>query len=155
MWKDTGKCVVPGMLSPSGKCKTFDDHADGFVPGEGAGAILLKRLADAERDGDQIYGVIKGIGINQDGATNGITAPSVNAQIELMEDVYQRYGIDPSTISYVEAHGTGTRLGDPIEVEALNKVFGADVEGRDKCGLGSIKSNIGHTAAASGVAGNH
>ncbi|WP_258298149.1 PfaD family polyunsaturated fatty acid/polyketide biosynthesis protein, partial [Paenibacillus peoriae] len=142
-----------GMLSPSGRCYTFDNRADGFVPGEGVGVILLKRLQDAERDGDHIYGVIRGWGVNQDGKTNGITAPSVNSQTVLEQEVYRRFQIDPATISLVEAHGTGTRLGDPIEVEALTAAFRSFTTGKNYCALGSVKSNIGHLLAASGVAG--
>jgi polyketide synthase PksN len=142
-----------GMFSPSGQCKTFDDSADGIVNGEGVGAVVLKRLRDAERDGDAIYGVILGSAINQDGRTNGITAPSVNSQIELERGLYARHGIDPETINYVETHGTGTRLGDPIELEALSTVFSEKTTKKNFCALGSVKSNIGHTTSASGVAG--
>ncbi|HVI46024.1 MAG TPA: SDR family NAD(P)-dependent oxidoreductase [Chitinophaga sp.] len=141
-----------GMLSKEGKCKTFDNSADGFVPGEGAGVLVLKRLSDALRDGDHIDGVILGSGINQDGKTNGITAPSVNAQADLLTGIYRKYDIDPETITYVEAHGTGTKLGDPIEVEALTTAFGAFTSRKEYCGIGSVKSNIGHTSAAAGVA---
>ncbi|HBC95018.1 MAG TPA: polyketide synthase, partial [Pelotomaculum sp.] len=102
-----------GMLSKDGRCYTFDTRANGFVPGEGVGVILLKRLSDAVRNQDPIYGVIRGWGINQDGKTNGITAPSVNSQILLEKEVYERFNINPETISLVEAHGTGTKLGDP------------------------------------------
>jgi acyl transferase domain-containing protein/enoyl-CoA hydratase/carnithine racemase/aryl carrier-like protein len=147
-----GMCAA-GMLSPDGRCKTFDIGADGFVPGEGVGTLVLKRLADAERDGDSIYGVIIGSGINQDGRTNGITAPSVLSQIELERDIYRRFDIDPATIDYVETHGTGTQLGDPIELEAITTVFREKTARRNFCGLGSVKSNIGHTSAAAGVAG--
>ncbi len=149
-----GMCAA-GMISRDGQCKPFDDGADGFVPGEGVGTLVLKRLEDAERDGDVIHGVIIGSGINQDGRTNGITAPSVNSQIELERDIYRRYGIDPATITYVETHGTGTKLGDPIELEALATVFSEWTERRNFCALGSVKSNIGHTSAAAGVAGVH
>jgi len=142
-----------GMFSPVGQCKTFDESADGIVNGEGVGAVVLKRLRDAERDGDFIHGVILGSGINQDGKTNGITAPSVQSQIELERGIYEKYGIDPGTISYVEAHGTGTKLGDPIEVEALSTVFKEKTDRKNFCGLGSVKSNIGHTTSAAGVAG--
>ncbi|CAN93348.1 polyketide synthase [Sorangium cellulosum So ce56] len=142
-----------GMLSPDGRCKTFDEAANGFVPGEGVGVVVLKRLPDAERDGDFIHGVIIGSGVNQDGKTNGITAPSVQSQTALLKDVYARFGIDPRTISYVETHGTGTKLGDPIELAALSAAFGAR-DGR-RCALGSVKSNVGHTTAAAGVAGVH
>ncbi|ELR72063.1 Malonyl CoA-acyl carrier protein transacylase [Fulvivirga imtechensis AK7] len=146
-----GMCQA-GMLSPEGQCKAFDDAANGFVPGEGVGAVVLKRLADAERDNDFIYGVILGSGVNQDGKTNGITAPSVNSQIELERDLYSRYNIDPETISYIEAHGTGTKLGDPIELEALSTVFKEKTSKKNFCALGSVKSNIGHTSGAAGVA---
>ena len=112
-----------GMLSKDGRCFTFDNQANGFVPGEGVGTILLKRLSDAVRDKDPIYGVIKGWGVNQDGKTNGITAPSANSQSLLEKEVYQRFQINPETISLIEAHGTGTKLGDPIEVEALTESF--------------------------------
>jgi polyketide synthase PksM len=147
-----GMCAA-GMLSPEGQCKTFDDGADGFVPGEGVGALLLKRLNDAEADHDPIYGVIIGSGINQDGKTNGITAPSVNSQIELEREIYARNAIDPAGIGYVEMHGTGTKLGDPIELEALSTVFKARTDRRNYCAIGAVKSNIGHTSAASGIAG--
>ncbi|SFD21736.1 Acyl transferase domain-containing protein [Chitinophaga sp. CF118] len=142
-----------GMLSRDGKCKAFDNSADGFVPGEGVGILILKRLQDAIRDGDDIRGVILGSGINQDGKTNGITAPSVNSQINLLTDIYKKFAIDPATISYVEAHGTGTKLGDPIEAEALMTVFTAFTDKKRYCGIGSVKSNLGHTSAAAGVAG--
>lgn len=146
-----GMCQA-GMLSPQGQCKTFDDEANGFVPGEGVGALVLKRLEDAERDKDFIHGVILASGINQDGKTNGITAPSINSQIELERDLYERYDINPETISYVEAHGTGTKLGDPIELEALTTVFKEKTSKKNFCALGSVKSNIGHTSGAAGVA---
>jgi polyketide synthase PksN len=146
-----GMCQA-GMLSADGRCKTFDDSANGFVPGEGVGVIVLKRLQDALRDHDRIYGIILGSGINQDGKTNGITAPSVNSQIELGRELYARYKIDPETISYVEAHGTGTKLGDPIELEALSTVFKEKTSKQNYCALGSVKSNIGHTSGAAGVA---
>jgi acyl transferase domain-containing protein/enoyl-CoA hydratase/carnithine racemase/acyl carrier protein len=144
-----------GMFSPSGQCKAFDDTADGIVNGDGVGVVVLKRLRDARRDNDVIYGVILGSGINQDGRTNGITAPSISSQIDLQRDVYTKHGIDPDTIGYVETHGTGTRLGDPIELEALSTVFRERTARRRYCGLGSVKSNIGHTTAAAGVAGLH
>lgn len=141
------------MLSKSGVCRTFDNHADGFVPGEGVGALLLKPLKDAIYEGDHIYGVIKGSGINQDGRTNGITAPSVLSQISLEEKVYREFSINPESISYVEAHGTGTKLGDPIEVEALNTSFGKFTDKKHFCKIGSVKTNVGHTIAAAGVTG--
>src|SRR3990172_220744 len=140
------------MLSPDGQCKTLDNNADGFVPGEGAGALVLKRLSDAEADHDNIYGVIIGSGINQNGNSNGITAPHKKSQIELEREIYDKYKIDPETISYVEMHGTGSRLGDAIEVEALTALFKEKTNRKNYCALGSVKSNIGHTSAASGVA---
>jgi acyl transferase domain-containing protein len=147
-----GMCRA-GMLSPDGQCKAFDTSANGFVPGEGVGALVLKRLADAEADHDQIYGLIIGSGINQDGATNGITAPSVKSQIDLVREIYEKYHIDPASISYVEMHGTGTKLGDPIELEALATVFQEKTQNKQYCAIGSVKSNIGHTSAAAGMAG--
>ena len=140
------------MLSPAGRCATFDQGADGFVPGEGVGVVILKRLADARRDGDHIHGVIKGTGVNQDGKTNGITAPSGPAQTALATEVYTRHGIDPATIGYVEAHGTGTKLGDPIEVDALSDAFRKFTPRRQFCAIGSVKTNIGHTLEAAGMA---
>ncbi|WP_459212978.1 SDR family NAD(P)-dependent oxidoreductase [Aquimarina rhabdastrellae] len=142
-----------GMLSVDGKCHTFDQKANGFVPGEGVGVVMLKRLEDAERDGDNILGVIKGWGINQDGKTNGITAPNTQAQAKLQQEVYDKYKIDPSSIQLVEAHGTGTKLGDPIEVEALVESFKNYTLEREYCAIGSVKSNIGHCLMAAGVAG--
>src|ERR1051325_7854796 len=144
-----------GMLSPDRRCKAFDNGADGIGVGEGAGAVVLKRLADAERDGDHVYGLITASGINQDGRTNGITAPSLGSQIELVQDIHRRYGIDPATISYAELHGTGTKLGDPIELEALATAFRARTDRRGYCAIGSVKSDIGHMSAAAGVAGLH
>ncbi|GEM_PF-983624 len=141
------------MLSPKGRCQTFDDKADGFVPSEGAGVLILKRLSDALKDGDSIHAVIRGSGINQDGTTNGITAPSANSQERLERQVYESFGINPSHIQLVEAHGTGTKLGDPIEFQALSKAFATYTDKRQFCALGSIKSNIGHTQLAAGVVG--
>ena len=130
-----GMCKA-GMLSSDGQCKAFDNSANGFVPGEGAGIIILKRLEDALRDHDHIYAVIKGSGINQDGKTNGITAPNGTAQKELEIDIYHHYHINPETISYVEAHGTGTKLGDPIEVNALINTFKTFTDKKQYCALG-------------------
>ncbi|MRN51863.1 SDR family NAD(P)-dependent oxidoreductase [Paenibacillus monticola] len=141
-----------GMLSPEGKCKAFSHDADGFVPGEGVGVVLLKPLAAAIRDHDHIYGIIKGSAINQDGKTNGITAPSAVSQHRLQNDCYQRYGIDPDSISYLEAHGTGTQLGDPIEISALSKTFAQYTSRKQFCAIGSVKANIGHTLTAAGAA---
>ncbi|CAB3765827.1 1,4-dihydroxy-2-naphthoyl-CoA synthase [Paraburkholderia humisilvae] len=142
-----------GMLSPHGRCYTFDDRADGIALGEGVGVVVLKRLADAERDGDCIYGVVQGWGVNQDGRTNGITAPNAEAQARLQQEVYERFGIDPASIGLVEAHGTGTALGDPIEVAALKASFAKHTRRTNYCAIGSVKSNIGHCLSAAGVSG--
>ncbi|KFF11195.1 SDR family NAD(P)-dependent oxidoreductase [Flavobacterium hydatis] len=141
------------MLSENGQCFTFDHRANGFVPGEGVGVVVVKRLNDALRDGDIIHAVIKGILTNQDGATNGILAPSAPSQEALEKQVYETFSINPETISYVEAHGTGTKLGDPIEVEALTKAFRSKTQKKNYCGIGSVKTNIGHTLHAAGLAG--
>jgi acyl transferase domain-containing protein len=146
------KTAQSGMLSQDGKCYTFDQRANGFVPGEGVGVVMLKRLADAERDQDTIYGVIQGWGVNQDGKTNGITAPNAESQTRLEQEVYDKFGIDPNQIQLVEAHGTGTKLGDPIEVDALKQSFKKYTQKKEYCALGSVKSNIGHCLTAAGVA---
>ncbi|MBD1559673.1 SDR family NAD(P)-dependent oxidoreductase [Vibrio sp. S9_S30] len=141
------------MLSKSGKCYTFDERADGFVPGEGVGVVVLKRLRDAIADKDRIYGVIKASGINQDGTSNGITAPSSVSQERLIKDTYDKFNIDPENIQMVEAHGTGTRLGDPIEYEALSRAYRHYSSNTAWIALGSIKTNLGHAATAAGMAG--
>lgn len=141
-----------GMLSPTGKCHAFDNSADGFVPGEGVGIVILKRFEDALKDGDHIYGIIRGSKVNQDGKTNGITAPSMISQHQLECSVYDQYKINPETITYVEAHGTGTKLGDPIEFSALKKSFEKYTDRKNFCGIGAVKSNIGHGMISSGVA---
>ncbi|CAG7645190.1 condensation domain-containing protein [Actinacidiphila bryophytorum] len=142
-----------GMLSPDGRCYSFDHRANGFAPGEGVGVVVLKRYHDAVADGDHVYGVIRGWGTNQDGATNGITAPSARSQERLERQVYDRFGIDPARIGMVEAHGSATPLGDPIEFQALTRAFAASTDRTSYCAIGSIKSNIGHTTSAAGVAG--
>jgi acyl transferase domain-containing protein/NAD(P)-dependent dehydrogenase (short-subunit alcohol dehydrogenase family)/thioesterase domain-containing protein/acyl carrier protein len=142
-----------GMLSPRGRCHAFDARADGFVPGEGAGVVVLKRLEQALADGDHVHGVIRGSAVNQDGATNGITAPSARSQERLQSRLYAELGIDPSTLGMVEAHGTGTELGDPIEFQALSDAFRRATDRAGFCALGSIKTNLGHTTTAAGVAG--
>jgi polyketide synthase PksN len=142
-----------GMLSPTGFCRAFDASADGFVPSEGVGAVVLKRLSDAVRDGDCILGVIAGAGLNQDGATNGITAPSAKSQEALLREVYTKFSINPDEMDLIEAHGTGTRLGDPIEFAALTRAFRADTQRLGFCALGSVKTNIGHSQFAAGIAG--
>ncbi|MCG6895172.1 MAG: methyltransferase, partial [Desulfobacteraceae bacterium] len=141
-----------GMLSPGGRCRTFDHRADGFVPGEAVAVVVLKPLSRALRDRDHIYGVIKGSEINQDGKTNGITAPSAPSQTELEAGLYERIGLNPETIGYVETHGTGTELGDPIEIQALTDAFRRFTNRARFCAVGAVKTNIGHTLAAAGVA---
>ncbi len=141
------------MLSHRGHCHSFGESADGFVPGEGVGVIVLKRLSRALADGDHVHAVIRGSGIGQDGTTNGITAPNGQAQQRLECGIYRKFGIDPARIRMVEAHGTGTSLGDPIEFDALTRSFGEFTDRRGFCALGSIKSNLGHLAPAAGIAG--
>jgi acyl transferase domain-containing protein len=141
-----------GMLSPEGQCKSFDNDANGIVNGEGVGAVVLKDLAQAVKDGDYIYGVIKSSGINQDGKTNGITAPSSLSQTALELEVYKKGNINPETITYLETHGTGTKLGDPIEIEALKNSFQEYTDKKQFCALGSVKTNIGHSSLAAGIA---
>ncbi|MDQ0988599.1 non-ribosomal peptide synthetase [Streptomyces sp. V2I9] len=142
-----------GMLSPTGRCRAFDQAADGFVPAEGVGALILKRLSDAEADGDHIHGVIRGIGINHNGTTNGIAAPNGTSQERLIRQIYQDFEIDPAGIGLVEAHGTGTKLGDPVEFRALDRAFRGFTDAERFCSLGSSKASIGHAQAAAGVIG--
>ncbi len=141
-----------GMLAPGGRCRTFDDGAEGFVPAEGVGVVVLRPLRAALVAGDVIHGVIRASACNQDGRTNGITAPSARAQARLIRKTYERVGVRAETISYVEAHGTGTKLGDPIEIEALTTAFRADTREVRFCAIGSVKTNIGHAITAAGVA---
>jgi len=141
-----------GMLSHDGRCKTFDAAADGYVRSEGCGVIVLKRLSDAQRDGDRIHAVIRGSAVNQDGRSSGLTAPSGPAQEAVIRNALENAGLKPSDIGYVEAHGTGTSLGDPIEVHALGSVF-ADRSAAQPLLIGSVKTNVGHLEAAAGIAG--
>ncbi|MCP3682586.1 MAG: polyketide synthase, partial [bacterium] len=141
------------MLSGDGKCKTFGQGADGFVDGEGVGAVLLKPFDKAVFDRDYIYAVIKGSFINSGGKTSGYTVPNPNAQSKLILESLKKANIDPRTISYIEAHGTGTSLGDPIEIAGLMKAFGEYTEDKQYCSIGSVKSNIGHLESAAGIAG--
>ncbi|QQP99052.1 non-ribosomal peptide synthetase [Lysobacter enzymogenes] len=142
-----------GMLSPQGRCFTFDARANGFVPSDGVGMVVLKKLSAALADGDHIVGVIAGSAINQDGTSNGLTAPSAVAQEQLELEVYERFGIDVEQIQMAEAHGTGTALGDPIEFQALTRAFRRRTARRGFCAIGSVKSNLGHAAEAAGMAG--
>ena len=149
-----------GMLSADGRCKTFDKNANGYVRGEGAGALLLKKLAQAVQDGDHIYGVIKGTAINHGGHANTLTAPNPNAQAEVIVSACQRAQVAVDSIQYIETHGTGTPLGDPIEINGLKKAFQQlaleqQIESLPTkyCGLGAVKTQIGHLESAAGVAG--
>ncbi|HYP39267.1 MAG TPA: beta-ketoacyl synthase N-terminal-like domain-containing protein, partial [Chloroflexia bacterium] len=142
-----------GALSPDGQCKVFDRRANGIVRSEGAGIVVLKPLSRALADKDRIYAVIRGSAVNQNGAGNGILAPSGQSQEAMLKEAYRKAGISPGAVKYIEAHGTGTSLGDPIEVKALGAVLSADRPPGSRCALGSVKTNIGHTEAAAGVAG--
>ena len=141
------------FASSKGRCESFGEGGDGYVPGEGVGAVLLKPLADAITDGDQIYGLIKGIAVNHGGKTNGYTVPNPNAQAGVIGQALKEAGFDPRTISYIEAHGTGTSLGDPIEITGLTKAFREYTGDNQFCAIGSAKSNIGHCESAAGIAG--
>ncbi|MCX2729531.1 amino acid adenylation domain-containing protein [Saccharopolyspora sp. NFXS83] len=142
-----------GFLSPDGRSRTFDAAANGYVRAEGVAAVALKRLADAERDGDPIYALISGTGVNQDGRTNGITVPDGDRQVELIERVCAEAGIVPGDLQYVEAHGTSTAVGDPIEANALGRALSVGHRPGAVRYVGSVKTNIGHTEAAAGVTG--
>ena len=135
-----------------GKCRSFGQGGDGYVPGEGVGAVLLKPLEKALRDGDQIYAVIKSSALNHGGKTNGYTVPNPNAQGDLILDAFKKANIEPKTLSYVETHGTGTALGDPIEITGLLQAFAGSTEEKQFCPIGSVKSNIGHLESAAGIA---
>jgi acyl transferase domain-containing protein/acyl carrier protein len=143
-----------GIMSPDGHCRAFDEQARGTVSGEGAGLVLLKRLADALADGDTIHAVIKGSAVNNDGSLKvGFTAPSVDGQADVIAEALALAGVDADTVSYVETHGTGTSLGDPIEIAALTQAYRAGTQKRGFCAIGSLKSNIGHLDAGAGIAG--
>ena len=142
-----------GFLSSDGKSRSFGRGGDGYVPGEGVGAVLLTSVDEAEKEGYSIYGVVKGTALNHVGKTSGPTVPDPIAQSEVISDALKDAAIDPRTISYVEAHGTGTSLGDPIEIVGLSKTFGKYSQDKQFCALGSVKSNIGHCESAAGIAG--
>lgn len=141
------------MLSRSGQCYAFDARANGYVRGEGAGVVYLKRLIDAQRDGDRIYAVIRGAAANQDGHTSSMTVPGIEGQSAMLRKAYQVAGVDPRRVVYVEAHGTGTPVGDPIELTALGRVLGQDRSPDSSIVIGSVKTNVGHLEAGSGIAG--
>ncbi|MBL0387093.1 type I polyketide synthase [Tumebacillus sp. ITR2] len=142
-----------GMLSPTGRSKTFDDSANGYVRGEGAGVVVLKPFEQALADGDDIYALIRGTACNQDGHSEGLTVPSGDAQQELVREALARAGVQPHEIQYLEAHGTGTPVGDPIEANALGTVLQEGRSADRPCYIASVKTNFGHTEAAAGVAG--
>ncbi|MFL6192843.1 MAG: amino acid adenylation domain-containing protein, partial [Thermoanaerobaculia bacterium] len=143
-----------GTTSPDGHCRAFDARAKGFVSGHGAGVVVLKRLADALRDGDHIHALIKGSGCNNDGSLKvSYTAPSVDGQVEVYSTAYENAGVTPDTLTYVECHGTATPMGDPIEIAALTQAFRAHTDRRGFCAIGSLKTNIGHLDSAAGVSG--
>ncbi|UCH94698.1 MAG: SDR family NAD(P)-dependent oxidoreductase [Candidatus Aminicenantes bacterium] len=153
-------CSSAGMLSNDGKCKTFDEAADGYVRSEGAGLILLKPLRQAIEEGDHIYAIVKGTAVNHGGKASALTVPSAEAQARLLVNAYEDARVSPDTISYIETHGTGTTLGDPIEIHGLKTAFTQLFEKFHKetyqehsCGLGSVKTNIGHLESAAGIAG--
>ncbi len=150
--KYIGLCQLR-MLSPKGRCHSFGSEADGFVPGEGVGIVLLKSLTAAIKDRDHIYAIVKGSSVNHGGKTTGYTVPNPNAQAELVLQALKSSNINPKTISYVEAHGTGTQLGDPIEISGLTKAFREYTNDTQFCSIGSSKSNIGHLEAAAGITG--
>src|SRR5262245_7300324 len=141
------------MLSPEGVCRPFDSRANGYVRGEGCGLVLLKRLADAERDVDNILAVLRATSVNQDGRTSGISAPNSQSQLACIQGALKQAGFTPDDVDYIEAHGTGTPLGDPIEMLALGQVFPAAGEAARPCYVSSVKANVGHMETVSGVAG--
>ena len=149
-----------GMLCEDGRCKTFSKQADGYVRGEGVGMLFLKKLTAAKKDKDHIYGIIRGSAENHGGRANSLTAPNPKAQAQLLVSAYTKAGVEPKTVSYIEAHGTGTELGDPIEINGLKTAFKELYQAAKDpkvinahCGLGSVKSNIGHLELAAGIAG--
>jgi polyketide synthase 13 len=143
---------VGGVLAPDGRIKSFSQDADGYARSEGGGLIVLKRVADARRDGDEIIAVIAGSAINHDGRSNGLLAPNPDAQAEVLRKAYKNAGINPRDVDYIEAHGTGTILGDPIEADALGRVVGKGRPADKPALLGAVKSNVGHLESAAGAA---
>ena len=149
----TAEMAYLGMLSNQGRCYAFDAKADGFVRGEGCGVVVLKRLSDAQADGDRIWGVIRGTATNQNGATAGPTVPNGPAQERVIEDALAQAGIIPAEVDYLEAHGAGSALGDTIEVQAAAAVYGRGRAPDQPLLVGSVKTNIGHLESAAGLAG--
>ena len=142
-----------GVLSPTGRCRVFDEGADGYVRGEGVGVVVVKPLERAVSDGDTVFAVIKGSVVNHNGENYSITSPSLRSLIRLLDEAYTKTGVRPETVSYMEAGSTGTRRGDPVEIRALTEVFGKHTKKRNFCTLGSTKTYLGHLEAASGIAG--
>ena len=149
----TAEMGALGMLSPTGKCATFDAAADGAIRGEGCGMVVLKRLRDAVADGDRIWGLIRGSAVNQNGATAGPTVPNGPAQERVIEEALSGAGVSPADVDYLEAHGAGSELGDPIEVRAVAAVYGRERDADRPLLIGSVKTNIGHLESAAGIAG--
>ncbi|SET18975.1 type I polyketide synthase [Stigmatella erecta] len=149
-WRTTIGFTRARMLSPRGRCHAFDSRADGFVRSEGGGMVVLKRLSDAERDGDRILALVRGSAVNHVGHSQGLMMPSASAQKEVLSAALARAGVAPGQVGLVEAHGTGTPVGDPIEFEAVASVYG---QGTGRCALGAVKTNVGHTESAAGVIG--
>ena len=148
----TREMAALGMLSPEGRCSTFDAAANGFVRSEGCGMVVLKRLREAEGDGDRIWGVVNGSAVNQNGATAGPTVPNGRAQQQVIEEALARAGVSPASVDYLEAHGGASELGDPIELQAAGTVYGRGRETDSPLLVGSVKTNIGHLESAAGIA---
>ena len=148
-----------GILSPDGRCKSFDHRANGYVRGEGAGAVFVKKLGQALADGDHVYGIIRGTAVNHGGRTRTFGAPSPLAEALVVREAFERAGASPSTVNYIEAHGTGTALGDPVEINGLKKAFSelsaacGEPMVAGSCGIGTVKTNVGHLEAAAGIVG--
>jgi phthiocerol/phenolphthiocerol synthesis type-I polyketide synthase C len=140
-------------LAPDGRCKTFDARANGFVRSDGCGVVVLKRLSEAVADGDPIWALVRGAAVNQDGRSTALTAPNVLAQQAVLRQALADANVAPEQVGYVEAHGTGTPLGDPIEIEAMKAVYGRPRADATLCAIGSVKTNLGHSEAAAGIAG--
>ena len=140
-----------GMLSPTGQCLPFDASANGYVRGGGCGFVVLKRLSEAEADGDRIWAVVRGSAVNQNGASAGLTVPNGPAQERVMEEAIARAGVSPTEVDYLEAHAVGSQLGDPIELNAVASVYAVERDQESPLLMGSVKSNIGHAEWAAGI----